>query len=60
MNKAEVLTEHKSHLTQPFCLILKNILNAHVNQLLGCGQNSKVYSIIINKSEGKMMYIDIV
>ena len=31
--------------------ILKNILNAHVNQLLGCGQNSKVYSIILSKEE---------
>lgn len=60
MNKAGVFTEHKSNLTYLFCLILKNILNANVNQFVGCGQNNKVYSIITNKLEGKMMYTDVV
>lgn len=60
MNKAGVFTEQKSNLTCLFCLILKNILNAHVKQFFGCGQNNRVYSIIINKSEGKIMYTDIV
>lgn len=56
MNQVGVFTEHKSPSIYLFCLILKTILYANVNQLL-----SKIHSIIINyKSEGKMMYADIV